>query len=301
MARVGGSSETPGGFLGLTLAATPSAWGQFDSFRIADRQIVEMWSGAPAPVLFEPATEVRLELETAPQAISFERLSASSGEHREWGPLSGARVLYVDAGTITVDRVPTESPRDVPMKRNGQVEPTRAAPSARVVVTAGEVISFPAWSRSMVRHDATDAGATVFTVSLPRFHYSGPLQPQAPTAIGGDIAEPADLGGIQRALDGVQGFDPLAGVTVAFGRALLPAGATMAVHEADGSLFVDVETGTLVLTNEHGGMSLDRLDTDSPRLVKPGQPFALHNLGDDAATIFMVTVLPRSSLTLPAS
>ena len=57
VARVTAGSETPGGFLGLSLTATPSTWGQFDSFRIADRQIVEIWSGAPAPVMFEPATE----------------------------------------------------------------------------------------------------------------------------------------------------------------------------------------------------------------------------------------------------
>ena len=147
----------------------------------------------------------------------------------------------------------------------------------------------------MLRHDATDSGVVAFMVALPRFHYNGPLQPQEPTAIEGNIAEPADLGGIQTVLDGEPALDPLAGVTVAFGRARLPSGATIAFHEANGHLFVVVETGALVLTHEHDARSLDRLDTDDLGLVKPGKPFALHNLGDDAAAVFMVTVLPGRS------
>lgn len=140
-----------------------------------------------------------------------------------------------------------------------------------------------------------------FTVAFPRFHYIGPHQPQEPTATGENIEKQADLEVVQTFQDGEPGLDPIAGVTVALGRAHLPAGTNIAFHETDGYLFVDVETGALVLTHEHGGMALDRLDTANPGLVKPGQPFALHNLGDDAATIFMVTVLPRHSPTMPAS
>jgi hypothetical protein len=169
------------------------------------------------------------------------------------------------------------------------------------VVTAGEVMAFPAGSRSMMRHDATDSGVAAFMVALPPFHYNGPLQPQEPTAIEGNIAEPAVLGGAQTVLEGEPTLDPLAGVTVAFGRALLPSGATIAFHEADGYLLVVVETGALVITHEHDVRSLDRLDTDGLRLVKPGKPLALHNLGDDLVTVFMVTVLPGTRLATPAS
>ena len=115
------------------------------------------------------------------------------------------------------------------------------------------------------------------------------------------VEEPADRGVVETLLGTDQVLDPLAGATVALGRALLPSGASIAFHEADGYLFVAVETGAPVLTNEHDVMSPDRLDTDGLGLVKPGDPFALHNLGDDAATVFMVTVLPRNTLATPAS
>jgi hypothetical protein len=116
-----------------------------------------------------------------------------------------------------------------------------------------------------------------------------------------DSQEQTDLGVVETALGEEQVLDPLAGVTVAFGHALLPSGANISFQEADGYLFVVVETGALVLTNEHDVMSLDRLDTDGPALIKPGEPFALHNLGDDAATAFMVTLLPRNAVATPAS
>ena len=296
VARVVGGSEKPGGFLGLTLAAPPTVWGQFNSFRIADRQIVEIRSGAPAPVLFEPATEVRLDLETDPQALSFERLSASAGERREWGPFFGARVLYVDEGAITVDLGPTEPPPVLYAKRDGQVQPTEVAPGTQVIVSAGDMMSFPLGSRYTFGHGTTNPGVTAFAVALPRFTYNGPLQPQELPATEEDIQEQTDLGVVETALGEEQVLDPPAGVTVAFGRALLPSGANIAFHEADGYLFVIVETGALVLTNEHDVMALDRLDTDDPALVKPKEPFALHNLGDDVAVAYMVTVLPGNAL-----
>jgi predicted ester cyclase len=301
VARVVEGSEKPGHFLGLILAAPPSTWGQFDSFRIGDHQIVEIWSDGPEPVLFEPATEVRLDLQTNPQALSFERLSASTGQDREWGPFFGARVLYVDEGAITVDLSPTEPSPLLQARRTGQVQPTEVAPGMQIIVTAGDAMSFPLGSRYTFRHDTTDPGVAAFAVALPRFTYNGPLQPHEPPATEEDIQEQAGSGEVHTALGEEQVLDPLAGVTVAFGRALLPSGANIAFHEADGYLFVVVETGALVLTNEHDVMSLDRLDTAGPALVKPGEPFALHNLGDDVATAFMVTVLPRNTLAAPAS
>ena len=72
----------------------------------------------------------------------------------------------------------------------------------------------------------------------------------------------ADLRVVQTAPGGAQMIDPRAGITVALGRAHLPSGANIAFHEADGYLFVGVETGALVLTNEHDVMPLDRLDVD---------------------------------------
>jgi hypothetical protein len=217
--------------------------------------------------------------------------------------LFGTCVLYVDEGTITVDLSPTELPPVLSTKRNAQVHRTPVAASAHVVVTAGEVMSFPVGSQYTFRHEATDSGVTAFTIALPGFHYIGPHQPQEPTATDGDgsIEESPDLGGVQTALGGEQALDPLSGVTVAFGRVHLPSGANIAFHEADGSLFVVVEAGTRVLTHGHDGLSLDRLDTDGLGLVEPGEPFALHNLGDDAATVFVVTVLPRTTLATPAS
>lgn len=300
VAHVVGDSEQPGGYLGLTFAA-PAPWGQFDCFRIAGRQIVELRSGAPAPVLFEPATESRLALATTPQAVSFERLSASREEHRAWGPLLGPRVLYVDTGTITVEVSPTESPQMPAVKRSRQEQPTPVAPGRRLVVTAGEMIAFPSGFEYRFRHDATDSGVAAFTVALPRFRYTGPYQPHEPTAPDDAIEEPADWGDVQTALDGDQGLGPLTGVTVALGRALLPPGASLAFDEADGYLFAVVETGTLVLVHEHQMLALDRLDRDGLGLVKPGEPFALHNLGEDATSVLMVTVLPRTTLATPAS
>ncbi len=301
VARVVGGSEKPGRFLGLTVAAPPTIWAQFDSFRIANHQIVEIRSDGPEPVLFDPTTEVRLVFKTDPQALSFERLSASAGERREWGPFFSSRVLYVNEGAITVDLIPTELPAVLYAKRDGQVQPTEVAPGTQVIVSAGDVMSFPLGSRYTFRHDTTDPSLTAFAVALPRFTYNGPLQPQEPPATEEDIQEQTDLGVVQTALGEEQVLDPVAGVTVAFGRALLPSGAYIAFHKADGYLFVVVETGALVLTNKHDVMALDRLDTDDPALVKPGEPFALHNLGDDVATAFMVTVLPRNTLGVSRS
>lgn len=300
VATVTGGSESPGGFLGLTLATAPSTWGQFDSFRIADGQIIEMRSGAAFPVLFEPANEVRLDFETVPQAISFERLSASTGEHREWGPWFGPGALYVDEGAITVDLSSTEPPV-LSLTRNAHTPLTPVASSTHEIVSAGEVMSFPASSQSTFRHDAADSGVAAYMVALPRFHYDGPYQPQEPTAINGGVDEPANLKGVQTALDGEQALDPLAGVTVAIGRAHLPSGATIAFQATAGSVFVVAETGAVVLTKELDAQSLDRLDVDGLGLVEPGKPFALHNLGDNTVTVFMATVLPSTTFATPAS
>lgn len=297
VARVVGGSKERGGFLGLPLASAMSAPGHFDSFRIAEGRIVEIWSGASAPVLFEPATEIRLDLDTVPHAISFARLSASNAERREWGPFIGPCILYVDEGAITVDLTPAE-PRPAPSTRL-----PLAASRVPVVVSAGEVMSIPPESASMLRHEGTDSRVTAFTVALPRFLYSGPYQPRRPIATDEDIEESTDPSVVQTALDGEPALDLLAGATVALGRALLPPGSSIAFDETDRYLFMVVETGALVLENEHNeheAPSLDRLDAGALGTVKPGEPFALHNLGD-AATVFMVTVLPGAMPASPAT
>ena len=64
-------------------------------------------------------------------------------------------------------------------------------------------------------------------------------------------------------------------------------------READGYLFVVVESGSLVLTAEHDTPALERLGTGAAAVVLPGAPFALHNLDDDdVVTAILVTVLP---------
>lgn len=280
VARVAGGSETPGGFLGLAFAAAPPTWGQFDSFRIENRQIVEMWFGAPAPLLLEPAAAVQLDLGAVPQAISFARLSARSGEPRVWGPLFGPRLLYVDEGTIAVDLSPTESP---------------------LIVSAGEAVSLPPESRAMIRHDATDSSVVAYTAALSRFHYVGPYRPPETIPTDNGIKKWADSGVLDAVLDGEPVFDPRAGVTAAMGRALLPPGANIAFQGADGYLLVVVETGAIVLAKERDAVSLDRIDPNSSELVELRQPFALHNLADETASVFLIAVLPGNLLATPAA
>lgn len=158
---------------------------------------------------------------------------------------------------------------------------------------------FSSGAQYRVWHDAAGPDVMAFAIALPHVLYNGPLQRQQAIDLGGDIAGQPIQAVIQADVGTAQVLDPLAGVTVALGHALLMAGATIPFEEAEGYVLVVIERGTLVLTHDDDVQSLDHRNARGRALVTAGEPFALHNLGEHPASILMVTVLPGNTLVTP--
>ena len=297
--RVASGSATPGSFLGLPLAAMPSPWGHVDRLRIADRTIVELWSDTPTPLLSALTTAVPLDLETPPQAIAVDRLAAYAGEHRDWGSRFSTQLLYVDEGALQIDLDPTDPPPVLSTTRNGQRQRTLVPPGTPVILMAGDELNVSPGALHRVWHDAADPDVVAYAIALPSERYTGPLQPQQPSATDGDITGPPNLRSIQADLEDAPLLDLRAGITVSLGRAHLSPGATLAFQEAEGFLLVVIEQGAFVITSESGTRLLNHRNPDDRALVTLGEAFALHNLGNDATSVLMVAVLPRHSLATP--
>jgi predicted ester cyclase/mannose-6-phosphate isomerase-like protein (cupin superfamily) len=299
VARVVGGSTEPSGFLGLSFAALPRVWGQFDVFHVENSRIIEVEISPLAPVVFEPAMRIHLGIKVDPQVLSLEWLSAPSAHSGKWGPFFGSRVLYVDEGAISVEIDATSPPPLVYAERGGRAQPAGTTPGTTVTVTAGNAVFFPPGSRYTFRHDATEGEVVAFAVALPHSSYNGPLQPQTPSSNGGNAQETAGLRAVRTALVA----DPLpelfADATVSFGHALMAPGADITFSETEGYAFVAIESGTLVLQVEHDAPLLERVDLGAATMVMPGAPFSLHNLGNAPARVMVATVV--SSNPLPES
>jgi hypothetical protein len=299
-ARVVGTSIEPGGFLGLRFATTPIVWGELDVFRIEHNRVVEMRFGAPAPVLLESARQVRVDSLTSTQSLSLERLTVPAGKTWELGPLFDRRVLYMDAGVMTIAIAPSSSPVLVFTNRGAGAEPDEVEPGTVVALSAGDVAYFPSDARYTFRRSGDDPDVVAFAIVLPRFSYNGPLQPHTRPGNEDGTAEKDGLRVVHTSLLEDVLPDALEAVTISFGRAVLPPGASVSfreadgpAREADGPALIAIESGSLILQADHTTATIQRVNAGNAARVMPDAPVTISNLGDIPAAFIAVTILPN--------
>ncbi len=305
MARATVRGTAGGRFVGIPLGHEPRVSRSLDAFRIAGDRVVELWGSADGLALLEQLARTPLATPLpASQAVALERLTYPAGWHREAEVASELRVIYVEAGSLTVS-IDGRSPGPAllaPVAAAGaEGRPTAVAPGTEAVLSAGDFLALPPRTSHAVRND----GGT-------------PTQALAQTGAG--LAVPWD-GALQARPDGLI-VRPLAGgrttplpagpAGVALGRATLEPGAAFSTHALAGPALLAVEAGSVGLEVDNGVAWVTR---GSPRssgdveagwlaagdgaLLRPGTAVAVRNVGDEPLVILVLAIAPATEAVAP--
>jgi predicted ester cyclase len=102
MARVTLRADVPREFLGAPVRGVQVAWGTLDVFRVADRRVAERWGDAANPVFLETLRKMPLSTRLPIRAgIALEHVALRPGD-RVVGPAAESRLLFLEAGTLTL-------------------------------------------------------------------------------------------------------------------------------------------------------------------------------------------------------
>lgn len=301
MARVGVDGASEGTFLGLRLRGGPLVWGRLDAVRVAGGRVVELWSEADRLALLEPLSQVPLDPRPMTgQAVALERLDfVANGQQVPGSPVE-SRVVFVEAGTITVVVDPLSAVPAVAFAAGAEdVQPTAVAPGTELTLSAGDAVALPTQSRYTLRHDGGLPAPVLVAVAFPVYTYTGPLQANGALAsTPQDDGDQAAGGGVAPLplADDLRTALPAGVAIVAFGRATLPPGEGVSVHEAAGPVLLYVESGVLGVEASTGGAT-DTLVAGDGAIVPAGSAVAIRALGDESAAVLVGTVLPDEAET----
>lgn len=298
-------SGAAGTFLGVAFDATAPFWSRVDTIRSADGRVAEVWGGMePAPRLASLGS-VRLDaLPTSPQPMAFERFESAAGD--EWTSESThlSRVVYVDAGELTV-AVDSHAPAGtVTIGGRGGSRERVIEPGTRAAVGAGDMLRLGSGSRYALHHNAEKAGLQAYAVSFPRERYVGPLTPdraQSPEAEHPDRPSPPERRVLVDSPSTELPRDPL---VADFGRIELPPGTRLLLAEPAGPVLLQVEAGSLEVETFQGTGNAEeracdgawteakRLAAGNATLVPMGVSAALIAGSGEPLVAFAVAIMP---------
>ena len=242
MARVAVRGAGPGTFLGLPLADRPRPWGAVDAFGVAGGRVVAFRSPVDGLGVLRELGRARLEVERpAGRVIAVERLTYAPGASRWAQTAGGARVLYLEAGALTVETAgdAREPALFAPAGSGGGAKDRReVVPGRPLRLTAGDRLVLPERTRYQTRN-AEGEPAVCLSLGI------APPPPPLPVSAG-PSATPAGIA-VQDLGDGLPVALPLRGVEVALGRATLGPGARLAWVGGAGPVLLAVESGRLEL------------------------------------------------------
>jgi quercetin dioxygenase-like cupin family protein len=262
-------ASAPGAFLGLPLPRLP-LWGPVDRFRVAGGRVVEHWGTAERGWL-EPVLRAPLRLPPpAARAVTLERRAYAPGAREDARP-AGPRLLYLEAGTLTV-AAPT-----------GGTEAT---------LTPGRFVLVPQGAETVLRNAGPTEAVTLEVTANPPGR--GAARPDG-------VASSPLAGGVATAL-------PVGDAVLSVGRVVLPPGAAIPPHATAGPELLAVEAGTLEVTTGGGRASVRRgiaapRDLDSVAslasgdgvVIEPGTVAAYRNAGDGPLVLLIAALAPAGS------
>jgi hypothetical protein len=291
-------AETPptsATLLGVPFATPPPFWAPFNVLRIADGKVAELWSGDQPIPRVETLRQTRLDpLLTPDQAVQFRRLRADA--EQEWSSESTfqSRVLYVEAGALTIDVDPS-SPRPALIfaadenRGRGRTVP----PGTRARVGEGEALALSPLALYELRDEGTQPDLRAYEIAFPRYASTESVFPGlAGTAAVGPPSPPPSRWEMLAAAP--RANLPRAALRVTFGRITLPPGRPLALGEAPGPLLLVVESGTLGLDGRQDDLSpmTATVEPGTATLVPRDEASTLWAVGAEPVVLFAVTTLP---------
>jgi predicted ester cyclase len=260
LVRVAVRGADPVGFLGLPPAGGPTLWGAVDVWRVAGGRVVERWGDADRVVLRARLGQIALGTPVPPvQVVALERLTVAPGGHLETELPDEARLLYLEAGTLTVAVAPGSpgsallAPADA---ADPTIPPAEIGPGSGAQVRAGDLLALPPLTAYALRNDAAvPAAALVVAIHRPGAAAYATAQCDSSAA----DRSPAPTAFVGRPLAGDRETALPAGpVAVAIGRVTLGYGADLAVPAVPGPVLLYVETGTAALDTGAGAAWVGR-------------------------------------------
>lgn len=308
------TSGAGGAFLGVPFAATPAFWEPFNALRIEGGQVVELWTGGePAPLL-ESFQQARLDpLLTPDQAMVFRRLSAEGGHAWTWSSTFQSRVLYVEAGAITVEVDPASpAPVFIVAAGDGPGQSRPVPPGEHARLRAGEALALSPVARYRLQGDPSQPALRAYEVAFPRFASMGSSSPGLANSTAVGTPSPTTLPMRHLLAETPQTELPLDALIVSFGCITLSAGSALALAEAPGPVLLTVEEGVLGIDQRQTGSIpvTTRLAPRTATIIPSGEAMTLHAIDTEPVVVFTVTIVPahtgtrvapKSDSTLPAS
>ena len=280
LVRVGAKLEEAPDFLGLGVVEQPAPWGPVDVLWIEAGRVVGLGGDGRDVGLLEPAPAVPFDTPFEARRLVLQRVALAPGAGYVAGAVDGPRLLFLEAGTVAVEALPTA---------------TYAAPGA--TLGAGESLALRPRAGHAIRNTGEGRATLLDLYALPQdaFQPAG----SAASAPGPGAAVQVLAGGATTELPGGQ-------AVFAVGRATLPPGARLAWAEATGPVLLHVEAGAVTLGPGAGGawtqdasgrlvtLGDDPLAAGGGALVVAGNAVALRVAAGAPATVLVVTLLPAA-------
>lgn len=186
LVTLGRDDATGGSWLGVPYDAAAPFWGNADAVRLVDGRVAEVWGGVAGPLL-ESFGRAALGPPPAPHSsLAFEEISSAAGSAWAWEPPPRSRVIYVDAGELSIEVDPASLASAIVGTGRGE---RVLALGTRARVGAGEVIRLPPDARVALHHDQGRTPLRAYEVAFTHAAYVGPLQPD-PARRARDGADP---------------------------------------------------------------------------------------------------------------
>jgi predicted SnoaL-like aldol condensation-catalyzing enzyme len=303
VARVAVEGAPEGALLGIALTEPLPVWSAVDRFRVAGDMIVERWGAMQGLSLLEPLQQIPVSLlPPSRRAVAVERFSFLPGGSRTWQAVLGPRLLYLEAGALTVV-VDRHSPWSASVTQLGSVsalaDATPIAPGGVVTLAPGEMILLAEDARVSTRNDGS-RGAVLVAVEIYVPGVPGGGGPGAGSVDAEMIDLSFDVLTSDLAISLRQGE-----AVFAIGRATLAPGARFAGHETAGSALLIVESGSLSLTTPGTTATVRRgadgtsedvakamLTVGDVALLPPRTAGSWRNEGDGVLVVLVVAVRP---------
>ncbi len=283
-------------FLGLPVAADTPFWGSVDDFRVADGRIAERASEGDVRIRLERLTETFIDLVPPDhRVLSTVRVALPAGASQHALVGDGIRLLYVETGALAIT---VTWPSDWEPGRGEQAD--WVSTEEELALAASEHLELPVGASYVVRNFGPEPAVLLesgVTVAPPTYAMRTPV-----------LAESSEPVTVQGWVGGQASLVTTGPNILSLGRATLAPGARFAWDEAPGPVLLFVETGTLVVASDGGGLSIWReaegpasllereiLEDGDGAVIEMGTPVQVQNVGD-AELVVQVVTLCRTGL-----
>jgi SnoaL-like polyketide cyclase len=300
------TSGSGGAFLGVPFATTPTFWGRFDALRIDSGQVVELWSGEEPVPLFESLGQSRLDPLLNPNhAMMFRQLRDDSGGAWTWTSTFQSRVIYLEAGALTVEVAPASPAPAILFASGGDGQERPVRPGEHGRLRPGEMLALSPVARYRLLGDPSQPALRAYEVAFPRFAYMGPSGPGLANSTAVGTPSPTTLPMRHLLAEAAQTGLPDDALSASFGRITLPPGEPLALGAAPGPMVLSMESGTLAIDQSQADPTTGAttLVPGAATIIPVGEVITLQPVGTEPVVVFVATIVPAHAGTrvMPSS